>query len=302
LYLSNYCVNRCLYCGFNRDTDAPRARLTVEEAKAEAEVLSGAGFRDVLLVSSEDRDFITVDYLARLAGGLRDSFSSIAVEVYQLTTGEYARLFAAGIEGVTIYQETYDRRLYERYHTAGPKADYDNRLDAPDRAGTAGMREIGIGVLLGLADWRIEALALAEHVHRLMKRYWKSHVSISFPRLRPAEGVEGDRFEHLPGDAELVQMITALRLCFADAGLVLSTREPAPLRDRLIELGITKVSAASRTSPGAYTGRCGDAVRQFEVDDTRSAAEVAEAIRQRGFDPVWKDWCRPEAGRGSHRA
>jgi len=289
LYLSNYCVNSCVYCGFNRDTDAPRARLTPKEAAAEADVLAAAGFRDILLVSSEDREFITVDYLRELAGRLSGRFSSISVEIYQMAAEEYEALFAAGIDGVTIYQETYDRALYGRCHPAGPKSDYDNRLDAPGRIGSAGMREIGIGVLLGLGDWRIETLALAEHAYWLIKRYWKSHVSISFPRLRPAEGVDGSSFRQIP-DAELVQMIAALRLCFSDVGLVLSTREPAVLRDRLIELGITKVSAASRTSPGAYTGRCGEAVRQFEVEDTRTASEVAAVIRSHGYDPVWKDW------------
>ena len=153
----------------------------------------------------------------------------------------------------------------------------------------AGMREIGIGVLLGLTDWRIETLALAEHAHYLIKRYWQSHVSFSFPRLRPAYEVEGSEFKHLLNDKNLVQMIIALRLCFADAGLTLSTREGAKLRDNLIKLGITKISAGSKTSPGGYSGRSA-AVEQFEVNDERSAGEVAAMIKTQGFEPVWRDW------------
>jgi len=289
LYLSNYCTNSCRYCGFNREHKFERTRLTIDRALEDAQVIASEGFRDILLVSSEDRGFITIDYLAELAGKLRSRFSSVSMEVYQMSSAEYAALFKAGIEGVTLYQETYDRRAYRYYHPAGPKSDYDDRLDAPDRIAAAGMREIGLGVLLGLTDWRIETLALAEHAHYLIKRYWQSHVSFSFPRLRPAHKVEGSQFRYLLSDRNLVQMITALRLCFADAGLVLSTRERPRLRDRLIKLGITKTSAGSKTNPGGYSGRSG-AIEQFEIDDKRSPAQVAAVIKQAGFEPVWKDW------------
>jgi 2-iminoacetate synthase len=291
LYLSNYCINNCLYCGFNKENKSERRRLTIEQAVDEAEVIASEKLRDILLVSSEDREFISVDYLSEFAGRLRSKFSSISIEVYQMTTEEYAKLFAAGIEGVTLYQETYDRDIYRKYHPAGPKADYDHRLSAPDSIAQAGMREIGIGVLLGLSDWRLETLALGEHAHYLMKRYWKSRVSFSFPRLRPAHTVKSSQFKHLLSDKNLVQMIVALRLCFADAGLVLSTREGAELRDHLIEVGITKVSAGSKTSPGGYSQPT-NAVEQFEIDDTRSPAQVAGMIKAHGFEPVWKDWDR----------
>ena len=289
LYLSNFCVNSCRYCGFNKDNKSERTRLTIEQAVAEADIIASEGFRDILLVSSEDRKFITIDYLTALAKKLRDKFSSISIEVYPMTISEYAKLFKAGIEGVTLYQETYNRQVYQYYHPAGPKSDYENRLTAPGRIGHARMREIGLGVLLGLSDWRTETLALGEHAHYLMKRYWKSHVSISFPRLRPACHVMESQFNHLLSDKNLVQMVVALRLCFADVGLVLSTRERAELRDSLIRLGITKMSAGSRTSPGGYS-RPTDAVRQFEIDDIRSPAQVAAMIREQGFEPVWKDW------------
>ena len=289
LYVSNYCVNRCRYCGFNELSASEKVRLDIGEAIEEAQIIAQEGFRDLLLVSGDDREYISCDYLCELARRLRGRFSTVSVEVYQMETSEYARLFTAGIDGVTVYQETYDRGLYERYHPVGGKADYDDRVATPGRAAAAGMRQIGLGVLLGLADWRVETLALAEHAHCLIKRHWQSHVSFSFPRLRPAHDVSQGQFEHLLSDKNLVQMMMALRLCFADVGLVLSTRERAELRDNLIGLGVTKMSAGSKTRPGGYSGRsC--AVEQFEVDDTRSAAEVAAAISQRGFEPVWKDW------------
>ena len=289
LYLSNYCTNSCRYCGFNRENKFERTRLTIDQAVEEAEVIASVGFRDLLLVSSEDRGFVSVDYLVELAGKLKGKFGSISIEVYQMDTAEYARAFEAGIDGVTIYQETYDRQAYNYYHPAGPKSDYDNRFDAPERIAAAGMRQIGLGVLLGLTDWRVETLALGQHAHYLIKRYWQFHISFSFPRLRPAYEVTGSQFEHLLSDKNLVQMITALRLCFADAGLVLSTRERAELRDNLIKLGITKISAGSKTSPGGYSIRSG-AIEQFQVDDNRSPAQVAAMIKQAGLEPVWKDW------------
>jgi len=286
LYLSNCCVNSCRYCGFNKENKFERTRLTIEQAVTEADIIASEGFRDILLVSSEDRKFVSAEYIAELARKLRSKFCSISIEVYQMGTAEYARLFKAGIEGVTLYQETYDREAYAHYHPSGPKSDYDNRLDAPDHIAAAGMREIGVGALLGLADWRVETLALGEHVHYLAKRYWQSHVSVSFPRIKPAANVDGSRFTHLLSDRNLVQMIIALRLCFADVGFVLSTRERTELRDRLIKLGITKMSAGSKTNPGGYSQRHG-AVEQFEIGDTRSPAQVAAMIRVKGLEPVW---------------
>ena len=289
LYLSNDCTNSCRYCGFNKENKFERTRLTIDQAVEEANIIASEGFRDILLVSSEDRQFVSVDYLAELARKLRGKFASISIEIYQMTRAEYAELFEAGIEGVTLYQETYNREAYTYYHPSGPKSDFDNRLDTPDHISAAGMREVGLGVLLGLTDWRIETLALAEHAHYLIKRYWQSHVSFSFPRLRPAYEIGCSQFRHLLSDKNLVQMITALRLCFADAGLVLSTRERAELRDHLVKLGITKLSAGSKTNPGGYSGHSG-AIEQFEIDDNRSPAHVAAMIKQQGFEPVWKDW------------
>jgi len=291
LYISNDCVNSCLYCGFNRQSDFARTKLTIVEALADADIIAAERFRDILLVSSEDRRFVSVDYLIELAKKLRAKFSCISIEIYQMNTSEYERLFKTGIEGVTIYQETYNREAYAYYHPAGPKSDYDKRLIAPDSIAQAGIRQIGLGVLLGLTDWRIETLGLGEHAHYLIKRYWQSRVSFSFPRLRPAYQVQSVQFEHLLSDKNLIQMIIALRLCFADAGLVLSTRENARLRDSLIKLGITKMSAGSKTNPGGYS-HSDNSVKQFEIDDTRSAQQVASMLKTQGIEAVWKDWDR----------
>ena len=261
----------------------------MDQAVAEAEVISSEGFTDLLLVSSEDREYITVDYLTELAGRLRTMFSSISIEIHQLEQHEYADLFKAGIEGVTLYQETYDRNVYNTYHLGGPKADYKRRLRGPDSFAQAQMRRLGLGVLLGLTDWRLETMALAEHAHYLIKNYWQSQVSFSFPRLRPANDVQKQQFKYILTDTDLVQMILALRLCFADAGLVLSTRESADLRDALVKLGITKMSAGSKTNPGGYLEE-GDSVEQFTVSDQRSVYEIADMLSRSGIEPVWKDW------------
>jgi len=288
LYLSNVCVNSCRYCGYNRTNAIKRTRLTIEQALADAEVIAGEGFRHLLLVSGEDRAFITTDYLIKLAEHLKRWFSSLSIEIYPMAQKDYESLFLAGIDGVTLYQETYDRRVYAQYHLAGPKADYDYRLQTPDRFASAQMRRIGLGVLLGLADWRLETLALAEHAAYLMNKYWRSQVSFSFPRIRPARCVHA-QWPHLVSDKNLVQMMLALRLCFADAGMVLSTRESATFRDHVIGLCITQISAGSKTNPGGYSS-AKQAVEQFEIADTRTPAQVAQMICAHGYEPVWKDW------------
>ncbi|MHC5157306.1 MAG: 2-iminoacetate synthase ThiH, partial [Planctomycetota bacterium] len=288
LYVSNVCINRCKDCGYNADTNIPRTRLTIDQALADAHVIAAEGFRHLLLVSGEDKAFVSTDYLCELAQKLRAKFSSLSIEIYPMTQAEYTKLFAAGIDGVTLYQETYDRDTYTEYHLAGPKADYDSRLDAPDRFASAGMRRIGLGILLGLTDWRLETLALAEHAAYLMKKYWRSQVSFSFPRIRPATNVQG-QWPHLVSDAEMVQMMLALRLCFADAGIVLSTRENASFRDHLINLCVTRLSAGSKTNPGGY-GSEKDTAEQFEIADDRSPHTVAQVIQSHGYEAVWKDW------------
>ncbi|MFH7325309.1 2-iminoacetate synthase ThiH [Desulfurivibrio sp. C05AmB] len=287
LYLSSYCANRCLYCGFSIDNEIPRRVLSLAEAEKEALILAGRGFSHILLVSGEAPARLGVDYLAELAVRLRASFASVAIEVQPLQTVEYARLFAAGITGVAVYQETYDRLTYGAVHLGGIKADFDRRLEIPARAARAGMREVGIGALLGLADWRAEGLALGLHLAWLRKLSWRTAYTISFPRLRPAPGSFAPRVRVT--EKNLSQLLFALRLFDPDVGLVLSTREEARFRNGMIGLAPTRYSAGSCTIPGGY-GDAAAAGEQFSIGDERSIEEVASSIRSKGYDPVRKDW------------
>ncbi|OGQ94775.1 MAG: thiamine biosynthesis protein ThiH [Deltaproteobacteria bacterium RIFOXYD12_FULL_57_12] len=287
LYLSNLCVNRCSYCGFAADNRISRRVLTIDEAIAEAAILQERGFNHILLVSGEAPKALGVDYLEALALRLRDRFAAISIEVQPLETDEYARLFAAGITGVAIYQETYDRTTYQQVHLAGKKCDFDFRLATPARAAAGGMREVGIGVLLGLADWRAEGLALGLHLAWLRRQFWRTALTVSFPRLRPAAG----DFQPLVAvtERDLAHLIFALRIFDPDVGVVLSTREEPRFRDGMIGLGPTRYSAGSCTVPGGYAHPELDG-EQFAVGDHRSLQEVCAAIRQKGYDPVRKDW------------
>lgn len=293
LYLSNYCINHCRYCGFNAGQPHRRRRLSLDEAFREAEIIASEGFRDILLVSGEDRRHITVDYLCSLARRLRKDglFATVGVEIYIQPEDAYRRLVEAGVDGVTIFQETYQKGPYASWHPAGPKAAFENRLEATAAAGRAGMRRLGLGALLGLEDWRFETLAMGLHADILGKTFWRAKTSFSFPRIRPAESGH-HVFSHGVSDAELTRMILALRLCFPDSGITLSTRESPGLRDALIPLGVTQISAGSKTNPGGYgeDGREPSATEQFAVSDERSAGEMAAVLRGMGYDPVWKDW------------
>jgi 2-iminoacetate synthase len=310
LYLSNECVNNCRYCGFSRDNPILRVTLGIDEVLAEARHLSEAGFRQILLVAGEHPKFVNNDYLADCVRALAPDFSSISIEVGPMSTVEYLPVVAAGAEGLVVYQETYDRNVYAHLHTSGPKRDFNARLDCIERGYAAGFRRLGIGALFGLAKWQQDALALAAHVEYLFKRCWQAQITVSLPRLRPAVG--GFQPEFSMADRELAQLICAFRITFPQVGIVLSTRERAPLRDALISLGVTMLSAGSHTEPGGYTGQGSGhlhhtirgrivapdfqdgtdqiATGQFEISDDRAPREIASLLRARGFDPVWKDW------------
>ncbi|MBI5388514.1 MAG: 2-iminoacetate synthase ThiH [Verrucomicrobia bacterium] len=316
LYLSNECVNNCKYCGFSRDNPILRVTLSVDEVQREARQLIHQGFRNILLVAGEHPKFVSNAYLTDCVRAIHELTPSVSLEVGTLDTDEYRPLVQAGADGLVIYQETYDRATYAEMHTSGPKRDFDWRLATPERAYDAGFRRIGISPLYGLADWRYEALCAAAHADYLQRNCWKAFLTISFPRLRPCAG-EFQPLTHMT-DHEFVQLVCAFRLMFPDVGLVLSTREPAKLRDGLIPIGITLMSAGSHTEPGGYTGAGADklhrtergrivelargasewaegpAVRsatgQFQIADERSPVEVAALIRRLGYEPVWKDW------------
>ncbi len=288
LYVSNYCCNRCLYCGFNATHKIDRMRLTIDEAVAEAKLIAAEGFTDLLLVSGDDPAHISVDYLCQLCERLRPMFSTLSIEIFSLAKEEYARLFAAGVDGMTLYQETFDARLYPSFHPAGPKADYERRLQSVEDAAAAGMRQIGVGALLGINHWRYEALCTALQAHVVMKNFWRSRISVSFPRMRPAAEVVPAWLRPV-SDTDLTQMIVACRLLFPDAGLNLSTRESAAMREHLLPLGITRISAGSKTNPGGY-GKEEAGEEQFAVADDRPPQQIAQMLCARGYDPVWKDW------------
>ncbi len=290
LYLSNECVSVCTYCGFSAGNEIARRTLTVDEAVAEAQALVERGFRHVLLVAGEHARIISKGYLEEVVRALAPLVPQLSVEVQVWDEATYRRLVAAGCDGLIVYQETYDDDTYADVHRLGKKRNALWRLAAPDRGAAAGMRRLGIGALLGLhGDWRAEALAVAAHAEALTRRWWRCEVQVSLPRLRPAAG--GYEPADPVDDRSLTQLVCALRLCLPDAGISLSTREPAALRDALVPLGVTTLSAGSHTEPGGYAGES-DAEPQFEISDDRSPAEVAAALRSLGYDPVWKDWQR----------
>jgi len=289
LYLSNECSNGCRYCGFSAGNKVPRKTLTLDEIEAEARVIHDRGFRHILLVTGELPKAVDNEFLAAAAQRIRPLFSSIAIEVYPMDQAGYTEMVAAGVDGLTLYQETYDRELYAEMHPFGKKRDFAWRLEAPGRGGAAGLRRIGIGSLLGLGNHRAEGFFVGLHALHLSRHFWRSHLSVSFPRMRPADG--GFQPLHPVSDREFVQLICALRLLLPDAGLVLSTRESAALRDNLLPLGITQMSAGSCTAPGGYV-HGEDSTRQFAIDDDRSPAEVEAMIQTKGYEAVWKDWDR----------
>jgi 2-iminoacetate synthase len=287
LYLSNVCTNRCIYCGFNADKSITRVTLTPEEAGREGESLRRMGFRTVLLLSGEAPQVITDAYLKRVLEKLRPHFSAIGIEMFPMTVERYRELIDQGVDGLTIFQETYDEASYGEFHPGGRKSDYRWRLETPERGGAAGFRRLGIGALLGLGDWRVEGFFVALHASHLLKTCWKSQLLLSFPRLRSSTGGYESRFP--VADRDLVQLICALRLFLPDVGFTLSTRELPALRDCLIPLGMTSMSAGSHTEPGGYA-RPSLGGAQFEVADGRSPGAVAEVLRCLGYEPVWKEW------------
>src|SRR5438093_5345464 len=251
LYLSNVCINNCRYCGFSRDNPIFRVTLDVDEVLTEARHLARQGFRQILLVAGEHPKFVSRDYLAKCVQALQPDFSSISIEVGPMETKDYLPIVEAGAEGLVVYQETYNRAVYAEMHTAGPKRDFNFRLDCAERGYAAGFRRLGIGALIGLSRWQDEAIALAAHLEYLFKYCWQAHITVSLPRLRPAAGDFRPLFSL--SDRELAQLVCALRVTFPQVGIVVSTRERAALRDSLALIGVTMMSAGSHTEPGGYT-------------------------------------------------
>lgn len=312
LYVSNECINNCQYCGFSRDNlDILRVTLEENHVEAEAAHLAAQGFRNILLVAGEHPKYVSNGYLERCIRRVLPHAPSIGIEVAPMETADYIPLVQAGSETLVVYQESYDREAYNIMHTAGPKRNFDWRLDALERGYAAGFRRLQAAALMGLSpDWRLEATRLALHVEHLLKNCWRAFISVGLPRLRPCAGGITPRAQL--SDRELIQYICALRLTFPQVGITLSTRENAALRDVLFPLGVTMASAGSHTEPGGYTGAgrdklhhtvrgrevalegaaksTGEATGQFSIADDRSPAQIAELLLRLGLEPVWKDW------------
>ena len=287
LYVSNECLSTCTYCGFAKDLDVVRRTLTPDEVAAEAQILVDRGFRHLLLVAGEHRLAVSADYLVEVVDRLAPVVPSLSVETQTWSDDTYTRLVAAGVEGVVHYQETYDRTRYAEVHVAGWKRDFDRRLASTERAAEAGVRRLGIGALLGLAgDWRADVLAVAAHASFLVRCYWRTEVTVALPRIKPC--ASGFQPVVPVDDTSYVQSLAALRLAEPDAGIVLSTREPAVLRDGLVRIAVTHMSAGSSTEPGGYATP-GESQEQFAISDERSPAEVAAMLEAAGYEPVWKD-------------
>jgi len=286
IYLSNYCMNSCLYCGFRKESGIKRKILEPDQAEREARFLIEQGFKNILLVAGDDPK-IDTHYLKDVIKRLHKFIPSISLEVASRNEDDYRKLSEAGAEGVVIYQETYDRDLYKKFHIRGKKSNYDFRLNTPERVAESGFHRIGIGVLLGLGDPLYDTLALFTHAKYLLKKFWRTQVTISLPRIRKAERAINP--PHPVDDRRFTQLICALRMALPDVGILLSTREEPKLRDGLMKIGITHMSAGSRTEVGGYLSP-DKGNGQFHVEDSRSPWEVKEKIREIGYDPVWKDW------------
>lgn len=287
LYLSNECQNICTYCGFSLDNKIARRTLNGAEILQEIQVIKQMGYDHVLLVTGEAAQTVGVDYLEKAMELIKPHFSNISMEVQPLDEADYRRLIPHGLHTVLVYQETYHREDYKKHHPKGRKSNFEYRLETPDRLGRAGIHKIGLGVLIGLEDWRTDSFFTAHHLGYLEKMYWQTRYSISFPRLRPFSGGLAPKVEM--NDKELVQLICAYRLLNSEIELSISTREQEKFRDHIVHLGITTMSAGSKTNPGGYIV-APQSLEQFEISDERSPAAIAAMIRQQGYEPVWKDW------------
>ncbi|WP_166240341.1 2-iminoacetate synthase ThiH [Paenibacillus turpanensis] len=290
IYVSDYCVNSCVYCSFSVEHDFPRKALTLEEVAREGVALAKTGLQHVLLLTGESPRHSGVTYLVDCISELKECFASVSIEVQPLDEEDYARLIESGVDGLTLYQEVYNKEVYRSLHLKGPKRDYLYRLDAPERACKAGMRTVTLGPLLGLDDWRREVFAAGQHARYLQQRYPATEVGVSFPRMRPHLG--GWSPSEAVGDRELVQAMLAMRLYLPRAGITLSTRESAELRNRLLRLGVTKMSAGSCTAVGGYSdpGGSGYGTPQFETSDERSVEQMRNYLLSEGYEPLLTDW------------
>lgn len=297
LYLANYCTNRCVYCGFSARRGIKRSLLTLEEVESEAANIASTGLRKILALTGDAPKKTGPDYLAACLRVLARHFSSVGIEVPSMTVEEYALQVEAGADSMTMFQETYNPDRYPLLHPAGPKSDYLFRLDAPERAVLGGMRAVNLGALLGLDDWRVDMFHTGLHAEFLLKKYPEIEMSVSLPRMRPhVEGGENAFTPQEVNDKSFVQALVALRCFLPQIGITMSTREPARLRDKLLPLGVTRVSAGVSTAVGGHEHESEDDKPQFEISDPRSVDEMCRDLINMGYQPVFADWLLP--GRG----
>jgi 2-iminoacetate synthase len=289
LYLTNSCMNHCVYCGFNHSNHIRRIILSDEQILREVEAIKSTGdFRHILLVTGENPRDAGAGYIENAVRLVKPYFSSISIEVQPLQEAEYRQLSEAGTNAVYCYQETYNSARYKVYHPKGMKSKFGWRLDGFDRMGKAGVHKVGLGILVGLEDWRTDAAFMAIHLRYLQRAYWQTKYSISFPRMRPHEG-SGFQANVVMSDSELAQLIFACRIFDHDVEIALSTRESQAFRDNMAGLGVTSLSAGSKTDPGGYAVYR-SAPQQFAINDDRCPAEVVASIKKQGYEAVWKDW------------
>jgi len=287
MYLSNECQNICTYCGFSMNNIVPRVTLSNKQIEAEVKAIKAKGYDHLLILTGEANKKVGYEYLLNAIKIIKPHFAQLSIEVQPLTEEEYKGLFAEGLHSVLVYQETYRKETYKEYHPKGRKSNFEWRLDTPERLGRAGAYKIGLGALLGLEDWRTDSFMTALHLDYLQRNFWRTKYAISFPRLRPCEGNEHST--KYMDDKDLVQLICAYRLFNEDVELSLSTRESQHFRNNIVPLGITSISADSKTEPGGYASD-EKALKQFEIDDTRSTTEISDMINQHGYEAIWKDW------------
>src|SRR3989338_11715248 len=289
LYLSNFCSSYCTYCGFHSHHRIKRFKLTTEQMHQEMSFLAKQGIENILLLTGESYQATPLDYLKEVATIAKTYFSNISMEVYPMEEAEYRELFARGVDGITVYQETYNRKRYKAVHISGKKADYDYRLATPAHAAKGGIRHISLGILLGLADTAEDLHALYQNLHWMERHYPGVDYSVSFPRLRSIKGTDFAACD--VDDITLVKIICLTRIQFPRVGINLSTRENAALRDHTLELGVTRISAGSNTSVGGYTVTAAEKQDpQFDIKDHRSVQDIITILKKRNFDPVLTDW------------
>ncbi|HIW87052.1 MAG TPA: 2-iminoacetate synthase ThiH [Candidatus Onthomorpha intestinigallinarum] len=287
LYLSNECSNHCIYCGFNHNNPIKRITLDDEQILREIKIIKSMGYDNVLLLTGEFPRHAGVDYIEHSIELCRPYFSAINLEVFPMRVEQYERLIRAGANSVYVYQETFNEKRYKHYHPKGMKSNYAYRLGTPERLAQAGIHRVGMGALIGLEEWRTEMVYLALHLQFMTKNYWRTKYSISFPRMRPAEG--GFQADFFMNEKEFAQTIWAFRIFDNNVEITMSTRETPQMRNHFVSLGVTSMSAGSKTDPGGYS-KPNTELEQFHINDDRSVEEMEAMVRAQGYDVIFKDW------------